>query len=205
MVAEVLELLTGLREAFDKQEAVCNSVRVELKTARDLLEAISIVPAGKDYISTRAKPCTCGHVPIIAKSQYDPGWIAQCKECSHRTVVAANPIIAIRYWNADNLTEESLLTRNKLTVENVDTDGCVNVLVAIKQQAVSDLMSCEKAGSLKSAAAKDAREWIKDPKVIADIESGERRRRDAANRKGAGDQSADGDPWDEEEFQGSPE
>ena len=176
----------------------------KLRTARRFLRALSFVPiltktsravdefAGSEFTSDRAKPCKCGKKPIFEPDDYAPGkWIAICKDCAQRTPGVNNPLVALRMWNEGTRTELSMLLRDKLTAESVDTEGVVNLLSAVKQQAVADLMSCEQTNRLDSPAAQNAREWIKDPKVIRDIESGDRRRRekkDDSDREGACDE-----------------
>ena len=130
----------------------------------------------------------CGAKPWIVKDYYDPGrWLAQCPKCATRTVSVESPLDAIRGWNRELFTEETILTRHKLTKDFLDDVGAVNLLEALKRSAVRDLMSAEMHGGLDSAMAKQAAWFINNQKVVDDIVSGERRRREEEMEKERGE------------------
>lgn len=140
------------------------------------------------FTHQRLHACTfCGRIPRIVPDMYNPGrWITQCHHCAARTVSSANPIQAVRDWNTGRFTADTLATREKLMLENVSDEGVTNVVEAVHKDAVNTLMWCEAHGKLDSPEAQDAAWWINRDKVVQDIVSGDRRRREEAKNQKEG-------------------
>jgi hypothetical protein len=137
------------------------------------------------FVCSHAKPCVfCGTAPRVVQDAYYPGrWLTQCPNCASRSVSTRNPIQAVKAWNADKLTEETLLTNHKLTAENMDDEGAKNLIEALSKSATEDLLWAEKTGQLDSIIADHARWFIRNRQVIKDIESGARRLREEKDKK----------------------
>jgi len=151
----------------------------ELNTALQMLEALSFVRVTQVYFtSTAAKPCKCGPAPYIVPSAYEPGkWLAICPDCVARTEEQTTPVRAVKAWNNGERTEMSRMCEDRLTVDKISSDGMKNLVEAISDRAVEDLMWAEEHDTLDSPTANEARRWIRNKEVIKDIESGDRRRR----------------------------
>lgn len=191
------ESMTELKGQQARANDALEAFILEHEAAMDMLASMSITYTGKDYVSGRAKLCSCGaSCVVIQPYMYEPGgYIVKCKTCDRRSVEKPNPIAAIKAWNAEELTEASEVSREPLTARNMDDNAASALMSALRREAVVDLMCCEKSNRLDSPLANEARGWIRDKKVIADIESGDRRRReeeearlrkeeDAKHRKG---------------------
>lgn len=158
----------------------------KLNSLMELITAMGFMPkstvAGDViFLHDRAKECRCGKKPHIEPSRYESGkWVAICPNCAIRTELAANPIQAVSYWNKENYTRESRLTMDKLTKENMFDAGAMYLTEAMKKSAVEDLMLTEKSGMLDTPLADQAKWFINNDKVVEDIVSGERRRREEA-------------------------
>lgn len=64
---------------------------------------------------TALNPCWCKAKakPYIQPSIYEAGkWLAICPKCGMRTVLASNPVQAVKFWNEENYTYESRITRD---------------------------------------------------------------------------------------------
>ena len=150
----------------------------EIDMLKRFLASLSFYHKSKDYmfLSDRAKACTCGKHPVIMPYVLDSTcWVAQCKNCASRTVEAASPLQAVRFWNEDNLTEDTKLMRKP---RDLDKGGIDHLAAALKKGAIKDLLWAERTGHLDSKIAEEARWWLKrDPKLIEDIESGAMRKR----------------------------
>ena len=153
----------------------------ELNTALQMLEALSFVRVTQvNFTSTAARPCKCSNkrTPYIVPSAYTKGkWIAICPDCVARTEEQTTPVRAVKAWNEGERTEMSRMCEDRLTVDKISSDGMKNLVAAISDRAVEDLMWAEEHDTLDSPAADEARRWIRNKEVIKDIESGDRRRR----------------------------
>lgn len=128
------------------------------------------------YQHSRAKLCKCGSAPCIMQSMYSPGmWLAQCPECAARTIAVSNPVMAVKAWNLGRYTPETLLCQQELVLDDI---GAQNLAEGLKRSAVKDLMSAEAHGGLGSKEAIEAAWFINNDKVVQDIVSGNRRRRE---------------------------
>lgn len=170
-----MEMTDDLIKSYEKKLKARDT---EIDMLRRFLASLSFYHKSKDYmfISDRAKACTCGKHPVIMPYVLDSTcWIAQCRNCTSRTVEAASPLQAVRYWNEDNLTEDTKLMRKP---RDLDKGGIDHLAAALKKGAIKDLLWAEKNGQLDSKVAEEARWWLKrDPKLIKDIESGAMRKR----------------------------
>lgn len=128
------------------------------------------------FTHRKLKTCACGGRPIIEKYLYGDTWLARCPHCDGRTIEAKNPIIAVRLWNTDQLTEETKMLRTPLTKDTLDPDGIKALCAAMKRNAAEDLALAEKRGALDSGEAEIARWFIRNKKLIDYIESGDYRR-----------------------------
>jgi hypothetical protein len=165
-----------------------NAVKNKLDIAMGLLEGMTIIPVDRNnnsYTSRAAKVCKCDGKtkPQIEQSAYVEGkWIAQCQKCGCRTTEQSTPVRAVKAWNREELTECSIMCREKLTITNINLNGLINLITAISDISVDDLMWAEKHDTLDSKTAEEARRWIRNAKVIKDIESGDRRKREEFER-----------------------
>ena len=147
------------------------------------------IPYGNNttrFCHYKSKSCLCGdqRYPVIEPYIYEPGkWIARCPHCDARSIESNDPVDAVRNWNRRNLTEASLIASQELTKDNIDVDGCQELLKALKQSAVDDLAAAEKAGKLDSHRATQAEWFLKNRKIINYVKSGEYRERLEEERK----------------------
>lgn len=177
-----MDEIKSLEIKLKQKDKEISSLRNEVLKLTGFVRALGFHPhkergvADCGFVSSRAKLCTCGGIATFAPYMYGDGWVAQCRRCGVRTVESRHPIEALKNWNADNLTEASLLSRHTLTKDNIDTQGALNLIGAIRSCAISDLMDAEKVNSYDNEIAQTAEWFIKDPKVIEDIKSGLYRR-----------------------------
>ena len=176
--SDLNETLTELVTQSNSYEKRLKARDTEIDMLRRFLASLSFHHKSKDFmfVSDRAKVCTCGKHPVIVPYVLDSTcWVAQCKNCASRTVEAASPLQAVRYWNEDNLTEDTKLMRKP---RDLDKGGIDHLAAALKKGAIKDLLWAEKNKCLDSKIAEEARWWLKrDPKLIKDIESGAMRKR----------------------------
>lgn len=191
MKSEKTELLQA---KYDVLQTEYNTLQGKLQTVMELLGAMDFELAtsigktdGTAFRHRRAKACWCGAQPKVEKCLAEPGtWIVRCPECAGRSREAQNPIMAVKAWNNDEVTEETRMLRKPLTANSIDTDGARELLQAIKQNAVDTLAAAEKVKRLDTPEADQARWFIKDKKMIEYVESGEYRARlaeETAKRK----------------------
>ena len=130
-------------------------------------------------IDATIRPCRCGGMPRLYPYNYKEGyWVVQCPKCFARTIAQDTPEKAVKAWRLGVFTKSTKLCLKKLTLKTVDINGVINLVGAIGTRAVEDLMWCEKHDRLDSKEADEARKWIRNKQLIADIESGEIRKRE---------------------------
>ena len=177
MSSDALDILEEQEAQIESYEKRLKARDTEIDMLRRFLASLSFYHKSKDFmfVSDRAKACTCGKHPVIMPYVLDSTcWVAQCKHCASRTVEAASPLQAVRYWNEDNLTEDTKLMRKP---RDLDKGGIDHLAAALKKGAIKDLLWAERTGHLDSKIAEEARQWLRDPKLIEDIESGAMRKR----------------------------
>ena len=176
--SDLNETLTELVDQAKSYEKKLKARDTEIDMLKRFLASLSFYHKSKDFmfVSDRAKICACGKYPVIMPYVLDSTcWVAQCKNCASRTVEAASPLQAVRFWNEDNLTEDTKLMRKP---RDLDKGGIDHLAAALKKGAIKDLLWAERTGHLDSKIAEEARWWLKrDPKLIEDIESGAMRKR----------------------------
>lgn len=164
-----------------------------LEACKALADSLGFIPlhttSGRPVFAHRKlKRCpSCGRRSRIEASLYEPGmWLAMCPNCALRTVLVSNPIKAVKAWNEENFTPDSLLTMGKLTKETMTDIGAINLAEALKKRAVRDLIHAEAHGGLDTQMAKDAIWFINNKQVVDDILAGNRR--NELNRTGDDDE-----------------
>jgi len=163
------------KQELAERDKIIKNLRTDVQRLTEFARALGFYPRNNapGFVTPRARPCTCGQFPVIAPYMYGEGtWVAQCRKCATRTIESRHPIEALKNWNADKLTEESQMTRYRLTRDDIDYQGAMNLIGAIKECAMRDLMDAERYGDFDNQTAISAEWFLKDPKKIEGIKSG---------------------------------
>lgn len=176
---EEVKMIEIPEDELKRREFEFNGLTRKYQMVLDFLSTLSFYPTCESkqslsIYSARANLCSCGEYPLIIKSLYEKGkWIAQCQKCTCRTVEAVNPVQAVKLWNAGQFTEESRLLKKKMEPQEVSTEGLISLCDAVTRESIKDLKLCTITDNLDSPMAKEARDWIRNKKTIAEIESGD--------------------------------
>lgn len=88
--------------------------------------------------------CKCGRLVAAEKSLfYKEGWLVICHHCELRTKVYKSEASAVKAWNAGIYAPTSLMVQDRLRktygrAEDLDTDGCADLIGAIYERAIKD-------------------------------------------------------------------
>lgn len=130
----LLKEVALMKDQIQRMEGVTDNLKKKMALMAKLERSFGFAPAdcGK-WRSPRMKECpNCGKNPTLQYSKYVPDtWLVLCDECFTRAIDETSPIRAVKAWNEDKQTENSLMIHQPLIELDSTTSGAKESRAAI--------------------------------------------------------------------------